>query len=244
MSRSQNNTPSNQNISLTHVQVSELLHEYASEIGLGNNPEAAYPAVTAHLKDCDACRSELDELLRFVLPAYAGSFEMPTSVPAFSLASMKAQLNLPQSMSPISFLDHMNRLVIKFSKEILLSIQQYLAQPAMTGTYRSGPASASKKMEKLYTCEVSSGTPEAYLCSIDISVCRDKQTEAILTVQIIQQSISLEQPSSHVVVRSDKQILVAGTTDFWGCITFEPFSLRLLPQLSVEVNIMSQKGPC
>jgi hypothetical protein len=221
---------------LTHTDVRNLLHEYATDLALGRPAAQLYPDVAAHLAQCPACRHELANAQSIVQAIYTDTIEPAPSYPSFSLAAIKARARPPTPEQSPPLLDQIGRLVIQFSKEFLASIRQTTWQ----GTYAEAhqvrqKTSGPTKLEKLYRYDTSTIGTANISCLVEVFAEDRERTLGTVIIQVIQHQDSLDQPKSDITLQG-ATCNWQSETDEWGYARFEHVPLDMLSTLRLEIQ--------
>lgn len=210
-------------IRLSHDALREFLPSYATEEVCGNDPQAAYPQVAAHLLSCVACDEELEELLELMVPAYLGHIPAAPSYAQADLSFLKPQQRLATTASKPGIIEEVQRLLIIFSDSLL----DMLKQPSLAGAMRG---------QLLYSYAVESEQRPQMNCQIDIFTedAAGKQAKVEVMVEVPTRD-PFEQAGCQVMMYTNDRRWQA-ETDEAGTVEFDDVPLALLPHLRIEVT--------
>lgn len=207
-----------------HAQFRRALAGYAAAVALGERTSRRFRRLTAHLAGCQACQTELRELLDLAVPAYRGTVPV-AEAPQFDLSFLGSAASARQSWA-IAITDRLRRLVVEFSEPLLEAMRQ-----ARVNQTTRGPV--------LYHYVPEPALPGTLGLTID--VFGDEQTPDQGSVQVLldlPEQDPFDQAGTHVTLRI-ADLVWEGHTSATGAVTFAGVPLRQLAQLRLEVALPS-----
>ena len=205
-----------------HEDEHDTLAAYATVAALGKNPDAVYPMVAAHLKQCTLCSSDLQELMSLTRAAYTGEVQVVRVYLQPKLDFLQPQHVLKDAARPW-LIDSLGRLVVRFSQPLLESLRQKNLAGAMRG-------------QQLYHYVQESGSLQDVNVTIDVFA--ENAIRGPGHVRVVVEVFSLgpfDQGGSRVVVRAGDDVW-QGETDETGSVDFAPVPLDIIPVMRVEVD--------
>lgn len=118
---------------LAHDELRDLLPAYVADLALRTDQPPLHAEIAAHLRECAACREEVEELTELLREAAAGVLPQAPAYPAFTLDFLH-----PRDASPWS-LDALGRLVVRFSASLLDQIRPAALPVLSRSLDRRGP---------------------------------------------------------------------------------------------------------
>lgn len=205
---------------LSHEAARAMLPEYATAAALGSQPEETDPALDDHIRRCDVCRAELEELTTLAKHAFSGRLDPADDYPNFDLSFIKPA---PEARASYPwFLDQLGRLIVTFSEELLAGLRQ----PTLAGAPRG---------QLLYRYTQEPGPARNLELSIEVFTEDTARTTARVQVIVdVPDYGALDQSGSQVTLRYG-EASCSGETDDSGCVDFKRIPLDALPNLRVEV---------
>lgn len=201
--------------------IRDQLADYATFVTLGIPVPNSFATIAPHVESCLACRTTLDELFAITDAAYAGEIEAAPDYPTPDLSFLPAYGSLAAIARPWH-IDHLGRLVIKFSQRLLDAMQP-------------SPLVGATRGKLLYQFVHEVDTPPAMSVTIDVSRANDAHELADVRVGIdLLQHDPLEQGGTHVTLTWEATTL-EGTTDESGNVDFTGVPLHALHGLRVEI---------
>jgi hypothetical protein len=208
-------------------EIRAALPEYAAAIALGQAAPTRYPHVAACLKNCSACRAELETLLDLAMPVYTGQVVPVASHRQFNLSFLPSQATRAVEARQSWFIDSLRRLVVEFSEALLDSMRQ----PALVQAARG-------QLHYHYTPQPA--PPDNLGLTIDVFADDDAPDQGNVQVLLdVPGRDPLDQAGIRVTLRVG-DLVWEGATSPSGSVTFTAVPLALLPQLRVEVALPSE----
>lgn len=198
------------------------LPDYATAAALGQDPQVAYPEVTAHLASCASCREELEELQMLLTPAYTNQVQPTPTYPQVNLAFLGPRVSaaLPSKAWSV---DEAGRLLLRFSQSLL----DLLRPPTLVGATRG---------QLLYCYVQEPGAWNDAEVQVEIHAeGLDSETATVRVMVDMPGRTPFEQGGSQVALRVG-QASWHGETDQVGSVEFAAIPQALLPQLEVEIS--------
>lgn len=217
---------------LSHDEVRALLPAYIADVVLRNAPPAQHEAIAAHLRGCESCRAEAEELAGLLRDAAAGTLPQAPSYPPLNLDFLRNRASLPWS------LDDLGCIVVRFSAALLEQIRP----PALPALARS----SDRRGVQLYQYEQARFAPaeSAQPASLTISVfgvgASPDRVEVVVRVGVPgRRATDLAGSEVTLVVGDDER---HGRTDKFGYVSFPDIPTAELPQLLVSVAPMGDRS--
>lgn len=199
------------------------------ELASGDAP-ARFPAVVAHLAQCNRCQQAYQELRALLRLERTGELVAPPAPASFDFSYLPLR---PAAMAVTSAepkpwrLDALGRLVIEFSAELLRSLQG----PALQPTMLKSDAPAGLRYEL-------GGAVDDLIVRIEAEAQRRNPQQVTIEVEVDIPSRGgwPHLAGSTVTLRRDDGLLDQQETDAFGKAVFEDVSTDDLPQLSFTVE--------
>lgn len=207
----------------------EQLAAYVDAELAGQPAGARFPAVAAHLDRCAACQQAHHELQALLRLDRSGELAAPPVLPSFDfsyLPPLPARPAAPPAARPW-FLDELGRLVIRWTADLLASLQGPAMQPALLKSgapagLRYELTDAVDDLAVRIEAEPQRSNPQRWTVEVEVDIPSRGGWPHLA--------------GSLVTLRRGDETLDQQETDPFGKAIFENLSLEDLPRLSFAVE--------
>ncbi len=217
-----------------HERMRNLLPEYAMVRLRGKAPDATWRELEVHLRDCDECSVELDDLCEMLIDSASGSLAPLSSYPKPDLSFLERgrvreaervverQGRLDETTGERSVYGIVERLIIQFTENLVAAIRQ----PQLAGAFRQ-PFYGSYQHPR--------SDPSDLSVTIDFSNPDRSELLCDVLVTVVDPQNPFDQEGHSVQIRYGT-VTHEDTTDHRGCACFDRVPLAVVPQLQFTIQ--------